>query len=87
MGNAYNIQLGYLLKNDLSIDLRWGMSFKEFSFNENSILKNYDNMAFGISKYFSNRAVKTQLMASYLNFYENSELNQLSIEILFQIKF
>ncbi len=87
LGNAYNVQLGYLFKNDLSIDLRWGQSFKEFSFNENSILKNYDNMAFGISKYFSNRAVKTQLMARYLNFYENPEFNQLSIEILFQIKF
>ena len=87
LGNAYNIQLGYLFENDLSVDLRWGQSFKEFSFNENSILKNYDNMAFGISKYFSNRAVKTQLMGRYLNFYENSDLNILSLEILFQIKF
>ena len=87
LGNAYNFQIGYLFENYLSIDIRWGQSFKEFSFNDNSILKNYDNMAFGISKYFSNRAVKTQLMGRYLNFYENTELNQLSIEILFQIKF
>lgn len=87
LGNAYNIQIGYLFENDLSVDIRWGQSFKEFLFNENSILKNYDNMAFGISKYFSNRAVKTQLMGRYLNFYENFDLNQLSIEILFQIKF
>ena len=87
LGNAYNFQIGYLFENDLSVDIRWGQSFKEFSFNDNSILKNYDNMAFGISKYFSNRAVKTQLMGRYLNFYENTESNQLSIEILFQIKF
>ena len=87
LGNAYNLQLGYLFENDLTIDIRWGQSFKEFSFNENSILKNYDNMAFGISKYFSNRAVKTQLMGRYLNFYENSDLNILSLEILLQIKF
>ena len=87
LGNAYNLQIGYLFKNDLSIDLRWGQSFKEFSFNENSILKNYDNMALGISKYFSKRAVKTQLMARYLNFYENTDFNQLSIEMLLQIKF
>ena len=87
LGNAYNFQLGYLFENDLSIDIRWGQSFKEFSFNENSILKNYDNMALGISKYFSKRAVKTQLMARYLNFYENTDFNQLSIEMLLQIKF
>ena len=87
LGNAYNVQLGYLFENDLSIDIRWGQSFKEFSFNENSILKNYDNMALGISKYFSKRAVKTQLMARYLNFYENTDFNQLSIEMLLQIKF
>ena len=87
LGNAYNLQIGYLFKNDLSIDIRWGQSFKEFSFNENSILKNYDNMALGISKYFSKRAVKTQLMARYLNFYENTDFNQLSIEMLLQIKF
>ena len=87
LGNAYNLQIGYLFKNDLTIDIRWGQSFKEFSFNENSILKNYDNMGFGISKYFSKRAVKTQLMARYLNFYENTDFNQLSIEMLLQIKF
>ena len=87
LGNAYNLQLGYLLKNDLSIDFRWGQSFKEFTFNENSILKNYDNLAFGISKYFSKRAIKTQLMARYLNYYENTDLNQLSVELLLQIKF
>ena len=87
LGNAYNVQLGYLFDNDLSIDIRWGQSFKEFSFNENSILKNYDSMALGISKYFSKRAVKTQLMARYLNFYENTDFNQLSIEMLLQIKF
>ena len=87
LGNAYNLQIGYLFNNNLSIDLRWGQSFKEFSFNENSILKNYDSMAFGISKYFSKRAVKTQLMTRYLNFYENTDFNQLSIELLLQIKF
>ena len=87
LGNAYNVQLGYVFKYDFSLDLRYGQSFKEFSFNSNSILRNYDSMGVGLTKYFSNRAVKTQLLARYINFYENTDLNQLTIECLLQIKF
>ena len=87
LGNAYNIQLGYLIKNDLSIDFKYGQSFKEFTSNENSVLLNYDDLGAGITKYFSNRAVKAQLMARYLNFYENTNLNGLNLECLLQIKF
>ena len=68
LGNAYNVQLGYVFKYDFSLDLRYGQSFKEFSFNGNSILRNYDSMGVGFTKYFSNRAVKTQLLARYINF-------------------
>ena len=87
LGNAYNLQLGYLFKNDISLDLKWGQSFKEFKHNESSVLRNYDSMGVGFTKYFSERAVKAQLMGRYLNFYENPELNQLIIECLFQIRF
>ena len=58
LGNAYNFQLGYLFENDLSIDISWGQSFKEFSFNENSILKNYDNMALGFQNTFQIELLK-----------------------------
>ena len=44
-------------------------------------------MGAGITKYFSNRAVKAQLLASYVNFPEISQNNFLNIECLFQIKF
>ena len=87
LGNAYNIQLGYLFKGDFSMDFKYGQSFKEFQFNNNSLLGNYDSMGIGLTKYFSKRAVKAQLMARYLNFYENTNLNQLNLECLLQLRF
>ncbi len=86
LGNAYNIQAGYLFKNDWSLDAKWGQSFKEFG-NINSLLINYDSMGAGLTKYFSNRAVKTQLMATYYNFLNFPDQNQFSIECVFQVKF
>ena len=86
LGNAYNIQVGYLLKGDWSIDAKWGQSFKEFD-NDNSLLVNYDSMGGGLTKYFSERAVKAQLMATYYNFVNFPEQNQLGIECVFQVKF
>ena len=87
LGNAYSVQLGYIFNKDISLDFRYGQSFKEFGFNSNSVLKNYDELAIGITKYFSGRAVKAQLFSRYLNFYENVDLNQLFIEFLLQIQF
>ena len=86
LGNAYNIQVGYLFKGDWSIDAKWGQSFREFD-NDNSLLVNYDSMGGGLTKYFSERAVKAQLMATYYNFVNFPEQNQLGIECVFQVKF
>ena len=52
---------------DWSLDLKYGRSYYEFE-ETYSILQNYDSMGAGITKYFSNKAVKTQLMANYINF-------------------
>ena len=86
LGNAFNIQGGYLFKSDWSIDLKFGRSYYEFE-QTYSILQNYDSMGVGITKYFSNRAVKTQLMASYVNFPSLENQNILGLECLLQIKF
>ena len=86
LGNAFNIQGGYLFKSDWSLDFKYGRSYYEFE-ETYSILQNYDSMGAGIAKYFSNRAVKTQLMASYVNFPVLESQNSLAIECLFQIKF
>ena len=86
LGNAFNIQGGYLFKSDWSIDLKFGRSFYEFE-QTYSILQNYDSMGAGITKYFSNRAVKTQLMTSYVNFPSLENQNILGLECLLQIKF
>ena len=87
LGNAYNIQIGYLFKSNFSVDLKYGQSFKEFKFNKNSVLGNYDSMGVGVTKYFSERAIKVQAMARYLNFHENINLNKLNIECLLQLRF
>jgi hypothetical protein len=86
LGNAYNIQVGFLFKGDWSLDVKWGQSFREFD-NDNSLLVNYDSMGGGLTKYFSDRAVKTQLMATYYNFLNFPDQNQLGIECVFQVKF
>ena len=86
LGNAFNIQGGYLFKSDWSIDMKFGRSYYEFK-QTYSILQNYDSMGAGITKYFSNRAVKTQLMASYVNFPSLENQNILGLECLLQIKF
>ena len=86
LGNAFNIQGGYLFKSDWSIDMKFGRSYYEFE-QTYSILQNYDSMGAGITKYFSNRAVKTQLMASYVNFPILENQNILGLECLLQIKF
>ena len=86
LGNAFNIQGGYLFKSDWSIDMKFGRSYYEFE-QTYSILQNYDSMGVGITKYFSNRAVKTQLMASYVNFPSLENQNILGLECLLQIKF
>jgi hypothetical protein len=44
-------------------------------------------MGAGITKYFSNKAVKTQLMANYINFPNNISTNRLNIECLLQVIF
>ena len=86
LGNAYNVQGGYLFKDDWSIDAKYGQSFYEFK-ESYSLLQNYDSMGLGITKYFSNKAVKTQLMARYLNFPNNNSLNRLNVECLLQVIF
>ena len=86
LGNAYNLQVGYLFNSSWSLDAKWGQSFYEFK-ETYSLLQNYDSMGGGITKYFSNRAVKTQLMANYINFPNNTKINRLNIECLLQVIF
>ena len=86
LGNAFNIQGGYLFNSDWSLDLKYGRSYYEFE-ESYSLLQNYDSMGAGITKYFSNRAIKTQLMANYINFPNNTPMNRLNIECLLQVIF
>ena len=55
LGNAFNIQGGFLFKGDWSIDAKYGRSYYEFD-HPNSLLRNYDSMGGGITKYFSKKS-------------------------------
>ena len=75
LGNAYNIQLGYLFKSLFSCDLRYTyLQSDEFSFLNNGTFYNRPNYyTVGISKYFSrNYGFKVQASITYVDVAKNS---------------
>ena len=75
LGNAYNIQMGYLFKSLFSCDLRYThLQSDEFSFLNNGTFYNRPNYyTVGISKYFSrNYGFKVQASITYVDVAKNS---------------
>ena len=75
LGSAYNFQLGYLLKNLYSLDLRYThIKSDEFSFLNNGTFYNRPNYyTFGCSKYFArNYGFKIQASITYVEVNEGS---------------
>ena len=78
LGSSYNFQLGYIFQNDIGIDFRYEFSNPEFTNEinspyENSILQDFENMSFGISKYFDNNNLKIQVGASSIKYFYGDE--------------
>ena len=78
LGSSYNFQLGYIFQNDIGIDFRYEFSTPEFTNEinspyENSILQDFENMSFGISKYFDNNNLKIQIGASSIKYFYGNE--------------
>ena len=78
LGSSYNFQLGYIFQNDIGIDFRYEFSTPEFTNEinnsyENSILQDFENMSFGISKYFDNNNLKIQVGASSIKYFYGNE--------------
>ena len=78
LGSSYNFQLGYVFKNDIGIDFRYEFSTPEFTNEtnnayENSILQDFENMSFGISKYFDNNNLKIQAGISSIKYFYGDE--------------
>ena len=78
LGSSYNFQLGYIFQNDIGIDFRYEFSKPEFTNEinnsyENSILQDFENMSFGISKYFDNNNLKIQVGVSSIKYFYGDE--------------
>lgn len=99
LGDSYNLQAGYVLRNGFGLDLRYTEILPEFDrskkikdvtmekgkeFTTLEKVKAYDAT---ISKYFANNSVQLQAGVSYLDFAEKSIKNSIMYELLFQIVF
>jgi hypothetical protein len=78
LGSSYNFQLGYIFQNDIGIDFRYEFSTPEFTNEinnpyENSILQDFENMSFGISKYFDDNNLKIQVGVSSIKYFYCNE--------------
>ena len=78
LGSSYNFQLGYIFQNDIGIDFRYEFSTPEFTNEinnsyENSILQDFENMSFGMSKYFDNNNLKIQVGVSSVKYFYGDE--------------
>ena len=79
LGSSYNFQLGYIFQNDIGIDFRYEFSTPEFTNEinnsyENSILQDFENMSFGMSKYFDNNNLKIQVGVSSIKYFYGDEI-------------
>ena len=78
LGSSYNFQLGYIFQNDIGIDFRYEFSTPEFTNEinnpyENTILQDFENMSFGISKYFDDNNLKIQVGFSSIKYFYGNE--------------
>ena len=74
LGNAFNIQGGYLLKNGLQLDVRFGQTFPEFD-QGSSLLEVIDAIGGCLTWHVAEHALKLQASAEYLNFQERPQAN------------
>jgi hypothetical protein len=74
LGNAYNIQAGYLMKNGLQIDARLGQTFPEFD-GSGSVLEVIDAIGGCLTWHVAEHALKLQLSGEYLNYQNRPEAN------------
>jgi hypothetical protein len=79
LGSVYNMQIGYLFKNLISLDLRYThIESDEFSFLNNGTFYNRPNYySIGCSKYFArNYGFKIQTSITYVEVKDNSTYPQ-----------
>lgn len=86
IGDSYNIQMGYALRNGFALDLRYTNVNPEFE-DKISALKKMNAYDVTLTKYFVDNRLKIQGGFSYLDYKESSIKNHIQAELLFQVIF
>jgi hypothetical protein len=83
LGNAYNVQVGYVTRSGYSLDLRYENLLPEFSKERASSLQKANIRTIGLSRYFNDHRLKAQVSVSSVN-YTNGR-NTILGELMFQV--
>jgi hypothetical protein len=85
LGNAYNVQAGYVTKSGYSLDLRYEKQDPEFPNEPLSVLPKAEVATIGLSKYFPDNRLKIQATVSQIKFVNN--VKAIQSELLLQVVF
>lgn len=85
LGDSFTAQAGYVTTGGLSFDFRYENSQPEFDTNTDSLLSDFSNYTFGITKYFDGNNLKLQAAISTTDFALGNNIT--TGELLFQIVF
>lgn len=88
LGNGYNVQAGYLLKNGWGLDVRYSKVVPEFTETLASVFRESEDYSVGVAKYFFDNRLMCQGWFSYLKNPNLSTANaslraELSMQIIF----
>jgi hypothetical protein len=69
LGNAYNVEAGYLFESGWSVDARFGQTFPEFAADQpSSLLQVVDALGGCVTWHVNDQALKLQISGDYLNY-------------------
>jgi len=88
LGNAFNVQAGYVLNNGLALDARLSRTYPEFAAdNSASLLQVADALGGCLTWYRNAQALKIQLAADYFNYPDVPMLNGWQASVQTQFRF
>lgn len=89
VGSGYNLQAGYLFKNNFSVDGYISMIIPEFEETAKSVLRKTTGGALGVSKYFGGNNIKVQALGSYKKYTMTKDENsrEFNAELIVQLMF
>ncbi len=85
LGNAFNVQAGYVTKSGFALDLRYEKQDPEFTNEPLSVLSKAEVATIGLSKYFPDNRLKIQATVSQIKFVNN--VKAIQSELLLQVVF